>query len=166
MPSPGVPVLLDTDGVSITQEKGHTAMTTAVTFAPAPIAFRPVRGEVLLGLLARARLGDEAALGYVFDNVFYDVYQEVFLDTRDRREAERVTRDAMDRLPRMLHSGRYGTVDEIRDSLVRQTRRRRAALRKAGAPAGGLEGLRAGIRHLVLISAALSAAAGALILAA
>ena len=118
-----------------------------------------------MDLVARARLGDHDALVYVFDNVFYDVYHEVLLATRDRRQAERVTREALDQLPGLLRKSHFGSVRDLRDALVRRAHTSISRSREAGASVSGMENLRAGIRHFVLISAAFIAAAGALILA-
>jgi hypothetical protein len=138
-------------------------MTTAA-FAPTRISDSPGYQDVLFEVATRARRGDPDALAYVFDNVFYDVYHEVLTATRDRAEAERATRKALHRLPEMLRSRRYESLTELRESLVRQAMSKRSSAGKAGAPVGGMENLRAGIRHLVLISAGFIAAAGALIL--
>jgi hypothetical protein len=121
--------------------------------------------DLLLDVVARARYGEPDALVYVFDNVFYDVYHDVFLATRDRRQAEQVTRDALKRLPRLLRSGRYTTLDQISDSLVAQARRRVPALRKPETSADSLEPLRAVVRHVVLLTAASIASMRAVILA-
>ena len=97
---------------------------------------------------------------YVFDDVFH----EVFLAIRDRRQPKRVTRDALEQLPRLLRKSHFGSVEDLRDSLVRQARANIRRRRQGEASAGGMESLRAGIRHFVLISAASIAAASALIL--
>jgi hypothetical protein len=120
--------------------------------------------DAALLAVRRARRGDEDALAYVFDHVFYDVYHDVFPATRDRRKAEQATRKAVDRLPAMLQARRYTTLEQIRDELVREARRSVRPSRGAGASSSGMVGLRAVIRHIVLISAASIAAAGALLL--
>lgn len=120
--------------------------------------------DALLDVVQRAHAGDTDALAYVFDHVFYDVYHHVFLHTRDRRKAERATRKALDRLPEMLHCQRHATLTQIRDGLVQEARQTIRPVSRTGAFAGGVGGLRAAIRHLVLISAASIAAAGALLL--
>lgn len=119
----------------------------------------------LLDVVARARNGETDALLYVFDNVFYDVYHDVFLDTLNRREAERVTREALARLPRMLRSGRYASIEELRESLVSRARQRAQTRPQPGASVDGLESLRAVVRHVVLTITASIAAVGVVILA-
>jgi hypothetical protein len=139
-------------------------MTTAA-LGRSPVLDSPTFQNALLDVVHRARGGDTDALAYVFDNVFYDVYHHVFLMTRDRSKAERATRKALDRLPEMLRGQRYATVAQIRDVLVYEARQTVRPMSKAGASAGGMDGLRAVVRHLVLISTAAIAAASALILA-
>jgi len=124
----------------------------------------PTHQDALPDVVQLARSGDKDALEYVFDNVFYDVYHRVFLVTRDRRKAERATRRALERLPEMLRGQRYATLTQIRDGLVHQAHLAARPGDKAGISAGGVDSLRAVIRHLVLISAASVAAAGALLL--
>jgi hypothetical protein len=119
---------------------------------------------ILVDVVARARLGDEEALTYVFDHVFYDVYHFVFLATRNRGEAERVTRDALNRLPAMVRGGRYQSVEELRHSLVQQAERRLHITRRNEAPVGRMNGVRSTIRHVVLIASAAIAAISALLL--
>jgi hypothetical protein len=138
-------------------------MTTAAV-GTSVIPDSPTYQDALLDVVQRARAGDTDALAYVFDNVFYDVYHHVFLITRDRRKAERATRKAFARLPEMLRGQRHATLTQIRAGLVLQARKTVRPVSKAGASAGGLDGLRAVIRHLVLMSAASIAAVGALIL--
>lgn len=139
-------------------------MTTAA-LATAPVRNSPNYQDALLDVVSRARNGDTDALAYVFDNVFYDVYHHVFVVTRDRSDAERATRRALGRLAPMLRSRRYSTLTELRDALVYQARQSLPVPRSARESAGGMQSLRAGVRHLVLVSAASIAGAGALILA-
>jgi hypothetical protein len=134
-------------------------MTTAAF--PATVRDSLTYQDALLDVVARARNGDAAALAYVF----YGVYHEVFLSTRDRHAAERATRRALDRLPSMLRSHRYVTVAKLRDSLVTQAQHNTRKPRHSAVPVGRMRNLRAGVRHLVLVSAAAIAAVGALILA-
>jgi len=119
---------------------------------------------VIVDTVARARHGDPDALVYVFDNVFYDVYHHVFMTTRNRKDAERITRDALDHLPSLIRRGRYGSVEELRLSLMEQAERRLQRSRGTGVPRRGMAHLRAVIRHAVLISSAAIAATGALLL--
>ena len=139
-------------------------MTTAA-LAPVTLHEGITHDDALFDVMSRARAGDAEALAFVFDNAFYEVYHHVFLVTRDRRETERATRHALDRLPAMLRSRRYRTLTELRDALVYRARQDIRRPRRVRASAGGMEDLRAVIRHLVLISAASIAAAGALVLA-
>ena len=136
-------------------------MTTAgIVFAP---RLRP-DARALAAVVTRAREGDREALVYVFDNVFYDVYHHVFLATRSRRDAERITREALDRLPSLLRRDRFLSVEDLRDSLVEEAERKLRGSRRTGAPVRDMAGPRAVIRHAVLISSAVIAATGALIL--
>jgi hypothetical protein len=138
-------------------------MTTA-TFALTSKMRPDAPAIVDIDIATRAREGDPEALVYVFDNVFYEVYHHVFLATRSRREAERVTRKALDTLPSLLRHGRYGSVEELRSSLVERADRQLRGSRRSEVPVRGMAGLRAIIRHAVLISSAAIAAIGALIL--
>ena len=113
---------------------------------------------------ARARQGDADALGYVFDNVFYDVYHHVFMTTRNRADAARITRDALDHLPSMLRDGGYGSLGELRSALVELSERQLQRSRRIKASSRSMAGLRAAIRHAMLISSTAVAAAGALLL--
>ena len=122
------------------------------------------QAPLLTDIVRRAQSGDQDALMYVFDNVFYDVYHFVLLATHDRGDAERVTRDALNRLPGMVRSGRFQSVEALRESLVHQATQRLRINHRTKAPVGGMSGLRAVIRHAVLISSAAIAATGALIL--
>jgi hypothetical protein len=135
-----------------------TTATIALTSKMRPDA--PAIAEVV----ARARRGDPDALVYVFDNVFYDVYHHVFMTTRNRRDAERITRDALDHLPSMLRRGRYGSVEDLRLGLVERAGRQLRRGRRTGAPARGMAHLRVVIRHAVLISSVAIAATGTLLL--
>jgi hypothetical protein len=136
-------------------------MTTA-TIALTP-RIRP-DSPAILDVVSRARQGDADALAYVFDNVFYDVYHHVFLATHNRREAERLTRDALDHLPSMVRRGRYRSLEALRDDLVDRAAEQLQRNRRDKAPVDGLAVSRAVIRHAVLISSAAIAAAGALLL--
>ena len=118
----------------------------------------------IVGVVDRAREGDPDALVYVFDNVFYDVYHHVLLTTRNRRDAERITRRALDRLPSMLRQGRYGSLDELRAGLLNQAEKELRGHPRTGAPADGTATLRALLRHVVLITSAAVAATSALLL--
>jgi hypothetical protein len=118
----------------------------------------------IVDVVTRARQGDQDALIYVFDNVFYDVYHYVLLTTRSRQDAERITRGALDHLPAMVRRGRYTNVDELRLSLVQQAERQLSRRRRTDARARGSAGLRAVIRHAVLLSSTAVAAIGAVLL--
>ena len=138
-------------------------MTSAV-LAPATPGDGLTYQDALIDMVERARSGDIDALIYVFDNVFFDVYQHVFLVTRDRRRADRLTRKALDRLPSMLRSRRYRSLSQLRAALLDQAGRSMPQSKVKASP-GGMAGLRAVTRHLVLISASAITTAGALILA-
>jgi hypothetical protein len=118
----------------------------------------------IVDVVTRARQGDRDALVYVFDNVFYDVYHHVLMVTHNRQDAEQITRDALDHLPSMLRRGHFRNVEELRISLVEAADRKLNRSRRIGAPVSGMSGLRAVIRHAVLISSAAIAATGALVL--
>jgi hypothetical protein len=135
---------------------------TSAAIAQATVQDSPSYQDALLEVVNRAREGDEDALAYVFDNVFYDVYHEVFVATRDRRQAERVTREALRDLPALLRSRRYQSLAGLREGLVR---RALPENQPAAVTDSGLDGLRASTRHFVLASTAVIAAVGALILA-
>ena len=135
-----------------------TTATIALTSKMRPDA------PAIVDVVTRARQGDPDALLYVFDNVFYDVYHHVLMATRSRRDAERITRDALDHLPSMVRRGRYRSVEELRASLVERAERQLPSSRRTGAPVRGMAGLRAVIRHAVLISSTAVAATGAFIL--
>jgi hypothetical protein len=135
---------------------------TSVAFPVVPVTYE--YKDALAEIVARAREGDADALEYVFDHLFYDVYHEVFVATRDRRLAERATRKTFDRLPGMLRSGRYGTLDELRAAIAKDALGRGGKARLSRA-SSDVTALRAATRHLVLTLAAAVAAAGALTLA-
>jgi hypothetical protein len=135
---------------------------TSATFPVVPVTYE--YKDALAEVVARAHEGDADALEYVFDHLFYDVYHEVFVASRDRRRAERVTRKAFNRLPSMLRSGRYRTLDELREAIAKDALGSGSKVR-ASHPSSDVTGLRAATRHLVLVSAAAVAAAGALALA-
>ncbi|HEU0074550.1 MAG TPA: hypothetical protein VFS30_11120 [Dehalococcoidia bacterium] len=118
----------------------------------------------IVDVVSRAREGDRDALVYVFDNVFYDVYHHVLMATHSRQDAQRITRDALDHLPSLLRRGHYGSVEELRRSLVIRAEKQLHRHRKADAPTRGMDGLRAAVRHAVLISSTAVAATGALLL--
>ena len=138
-------------------------MTTATAAIALMSKMRP-DSPAIVDVVTRARQGDQDALLYVFDNVFYDVYHHVLLATRSRRDAERITRDALDHLPSMVRRGGYRSVEELRHSLVEEADRKLDRRRRTGAPVRGMAGLRAVIRHAVLISSTAVAATGALLL--
>jgi hypothetical protein len=135
-----------------------TSATIALTSRTRP------ETRLLSDVVSRAREGDEDALVYVFDNVFYDVYHYVLLTTHDRRQAERITRDALPQLPSLVRSGRFQSVEALRESLVNQATQRLRNNHWTGTPGGGLSGVRAVLRHAVLISSAAIAATGVLLL--
>jgi hypothetical protein len=137
------------------------AMTTATIALTSKM--RP-DSPAIVDVVTRARQGDRDALIYVFDNVFYDVYHHVLMATRSRQDAQRITCDALDHLPSMLRRGRYRSVEELRRGLVVQAETQLQRRRRAEAPARGTAGLRAAIRHAVLISSTAIAATGALLL--
>jgi hypothetical protein len=118
----------------------------------------------IVGVIDRAREGDPDALVYVFDNVFYDVYHHVLLTTRNRRDAERITRRALDRSPSMLRDGRYSSVEGLRAGLLKQAERQLRGRTRIGVTADGTAALQALLRHVVLITSAAAAATGALVL--
>jgi hypothetical protein len=138
---------------------------TSAAFAHAAARDSLSYQDALLDVVGRARDGDAQALAYVFDHVFCDVYHHVFLVTRDRKQAERATRRALDPLPAMLRGNEYPTLTALRDALVYQASLETRPAHDAVTPARELEGMRAVVRHVVLMAATSVTAISAVFLA-
>jgi hypothetical protein len=109
-------------------------------------------------MIRKARLGDQAALAELFDLIATDLYGEAFTATRSVQRAERVTDQTIARLPKILRSRRWTSVEALRAEMVGVTRGALAAGDRRRALAARTSDLRAWTRHLMLASTASFAA--------
>jgi hypothetical protein len=114
-------------------------------------------------VLRKARLGEETALAQVFDVVVREVYGAAFTWTSQARKAERITDRSVARLPQLLRSRRWSSVEELSSHTIAVARAESSVQGRRAAIADNSRKLRAWSRHIMLASTGIIAASYAVL---
>lgn len=122
-----------------------------------------VRPEPMLVILARE--GDTAAMRDILDLTSDNIYSYAFSAIRNSRDAEAITSNVLERLPRVLRRQRWDTMEALNSHLFSIARAEVGLYNRRQARNEDRRDVRTWTRHAVLAATSLATIVSAFILA-